>query len=324
MLTIEFSVARMRFALSCLWEAMSAYHVLQGPEGHTVLHLWARAVRPALDAAGLRPGGDSLLAGLIPPGPTYTPDFLTPPPTSLAPDLDAELDVLRATPHEVVRAEIGRLAWDPTPSVRAMAADPDAGLARVAGELRTLWDIAIAPHWRRMRALLEAEVFHRARVLAAEGAVGLLNSLHERVGWEENTLSIAHKWCSDDATLSANGLLLVPTVFVWPAVRTVASPDNPQLAYPPRGVGTLWETPGEAPAALAAVLGKGRARLLVELSSPASTTDLAQRTGMTPGGVSQHLRVLREAGLITPHRLGHSVLNIRTPAADTLLGAAAG
>ncbi|MEV0644908.1 DUF5937 family protein [Phytomonospora sp. NPDC050363] len=324
-LTIEFSagdVARMRFALSCLWEVASAYHVLQGPEGHTVLHPWVRHVRPALDRAGLTPRGDSLLAGLIPPGPTYAPDFLTPPPTSLVPDLDRELTVLRATPHETVRKEIDLLHWGRTPAVEAMHDDPATGLERLAGEIGTLWDIAIAPYWQRMRALLEAEVFHRARLLAEQGAEGLLNSIHERVNWHENTLSVA-KWCAGATTLSANGLLLVPTVFVWPAVRTVPSPVDPQLAYPPRGVATLWETAAKAPAALAAVIGKGRAQLLVELDAPASTSELAKRTGMTAGGVSQHLRVLREAGLITPHRLGHSVLNVRTAAADTLLAATA-
>lgn len=327
MLTIEFSagdVARMRFVLSCLWEAMSSYHVLQGPEGHTVLQPWVRMVRPALTAAGLAPGGGSLLDGLIPPGPTYTPDFLTPPSTTLSPSLDDELAVMLTTPHATVRKEIDRLHWARTPAVQALYDDPAVGLPRLAAELRTYWDIAVAPYWRRMRALLEAEVFHRARLLAEQGAMGLLNGLHDRIGWDENTLSIAHKWCSGDTTLSANGLLLIPTVFVWPAVRTVTSPENPQLAYPPRGVATLWETSSETPAALAAVIGKGRARLLVELGAPASTTDLAQRTGMTPGGVSQHLRVLREAGLITPHRLGHSVLNIRTPVADTLLAATVG
>ncbi|WP_460494936.1 helix-turn-helix domain-containing protein [Dactylosporangium cerinum] len=64
--------------------------------------------------------------------------------------------------------------------------------------------------------------------------------------------------------------------------------------------------------------------MLVELSAPASTTALAARTGLTAGGVSQHLAALRAAGLVTAHRDGRTVLNIRTDVADALLGAPRG
>jgi hypothetical protein len=278
-------------------------------------------VLPRVCAAGLGPGGGSLLSGLIPPGPRYMPDFLTPPSATLSPDLEDELAVLLATAPQTVRAEIDLVDAVRTTAVQELYDDPVTGLARLAAEIRTYWQIALAEHWPRMKTLLEAEVFHRARLLAEEGAAGLLNGLHDRIGWDDKTLSIAHKWCSAGAVLSGSGLLIVPAVFVWPAVRTVASPDNPQLAYPARGVATLWESAAVAPAALAAVIGKGRAQLLVELEAPASTTELARRTGMSAGGVSQHLSALRAAGLITAHRSGHAVLNMRTPAADTLLAA---
>jgi hypothetical protein len=324
-LALEFSagdVARIRFALSCLWEVASSYHVLQGPENHVVQRPWVDRVLPRVRAAGLGPGDGSLLSGLIPPGPRYMPDFLTPPSATLSPVLEDELAVLLATPPQTVRAEID-LVEGGNRAVRELSADPAAGLPRLAAEIRTYWEIALAEHWPRMRALLEAEVFHRARLLAEEGAAGLLNGLHDRIGWDANTLSVAHKWCSGGTVLSGAGLLIIPAVFVWPAVRTVASPDNPQLAYPARGVATLWESPSAAPEALAAVIGKSRAQLLVELEAPASTTELARRTGMSAGGVSQHLSALRAAGLITAHRSGHAVLNMRTPAADTLLAAGA-
>ncbi|NUT33599.1 MAG: winged helix-turn-helix transcriptional regulator [Hamadaea sp.] len=311
----------MRFALSCLWEAASSYHVLQGPEGHVALRPWVDRTLPQVRAAGLGPGGPSILAGLIPPGPRYMPDFLTPPSSTLNPDLEQELAVLTATPPETVRAEIELLEWARTPAVQALYDDPATGLPRLAAELRQYWELALAEHWPRMKALLEAEVFHRARLLAEEGAAGLLNGLHDRIGWEENTLSVLHKMCTGGTVLSGSGLLLIPAVFVWPAVRTVASAENPQLAYPARGVATLWESPSGPPAALAAVIGRTRAQLLVELGAPVSTTELARRTGLSAGGVSQHLSALRAAGLISAHRSGHAVLNLRTPAAETLLAA---
>jgi len=42
---------------------------------------------------------------------------------------------------------------------------------------------------------------------------------------------------------------------------------------------------------------------------------LSRRLGMTPGGVSQHLRVLRDAGLVTAEKRGyyvHCALNVKT------------
>jgi ArsR family transcriptional regulator, arsenate/arsenite/antimonite-responsive transcriptional repressor len=40
---------------------------------------------------------------------------------------------------------------------------------------------------------------------------------------------------------------------------------------------------------------------------PLCVGDLAHRLGLTPGAVSQHLRVLREAGLVTAERRGYFV-----------------
>lgn len=324
MLSLEFStgdVARIRFALSCLWEVASSYHVLQTPENHVVQRPWVDRVLPEVCAAGLGPG--SLLAGLIPPGPRYMPDFLTPPSATLDPVLADEIEVLLATPHDVVRAELDLIEMARTPAVQGLYDDPAAGLPRLASEIRTYWKTALAAYWPRMKALLEAEVFHRARLLAVKGAAGLLNGLHDTIGWQDDTLSIARRMCAGEIPLNGNGLLIVPAVFVWPAVRTVIPAENPQLAYPPPGIATLWESAAAAPESLAAILGRSRARLLVELAVPLSTTGLARRTGMSAGGVSQHLSALRAAGLVTAYRSGHAVLNTRTPAADTLLAAGA-
>ncbi len=58
-----------------------------------------------------------------------------------------------------------------------------------------------------------------------------------------------------------------------------------------------------------------------QLQTYTATTDLAARLGVSAGGVSQHLRVLREAGLVRGHRVGRTVLYRRSPAGDTLVAA---
>ena len=88
-----------------------------------------------------------------------------------------------------------------------------------------------------------------------------------------------------------------------------------------RGIGALWE-PGRAapPAALAALLGPRRASILAALRAPRSTTELARALELSPGSVSQHLGVLRDAGLVSSHRVGRSVLYVRSPVGRQLQG----
>jgi DNA-binding transcriptional ArsR family regulator len=210
------------------------------------------------------------------------------------------------------------------PGLRELYADPETGLRRLAEEIAAYWHRAIAPDWPRIRILLESEVFQRARTLAEDGAAVLLNDLHERVRWEGETLSIASEYCTAPDVPQGDGLVLVPSVFVWPTVLGIHTGERSQLAYPARGVATLWECPAQPPAALGAVIGRGRAELLAHLGTPVSTTDLARRTGMSAGGVSQHLGALRAAGLVSTHRRGRTVLNVRTTLAEALISAANG
>ncbi len=285
------AVARVRFAVSCLWEVVAAVRVLRDPGRHAVHLPWANRVGPLVDT-------DSLLWRLIPREPAYVPDFLTPPPPGLTADLGAELAVLRATTGDEVRG---------------------VDLDRLCADIAEFWRVAVAPDWPAIRLLLDAEVFARARRLAEDGAAGLLNDLHERVRWEGDTLSVSKRYCTAGDVPQGSGLVLIPSVFVWPSVLGVFSGDVPQLAFPARGAATLWEARATDPAPLGALLGRGRAQLLLAAGAPSSTTELARRTGMTPGAVSQHLQVLRAAGLVVAHRRGRTVLTVRTALAEALL-----
>jgi DNA-binding transcriptional ArsR family regulator len=83
------------------------------------------------------------------------------------------------------------------------------------------------------------------------------------------------------------------------------------LRYPARGVATVWEDsalPALETDALRGLLGAPRARLLLKLRSPATTTDLARSLGVSPAVVSQHLAALRRCGLVDRTRSGRAVL----------------
>lgn len=309
------AVSRLRFALSCLWEVVASVRVLREPGAHAVHLPWVTAVRNRLDPDL----ADGLLWRLVPAGRRYLPDFLTPPPQGLTTDLDAELAALCATPPATVRAELDLYGGA---GLTELYDDPVGGLHRLATEIRRYWAVALAPDWPRILVLLEAEVFRQARRQATTGAADLLNDLHEWVHWSDDTLSIAQRHCAAPDVPGGTGLVLVPSVFVWPTVLSVAAGSVPQLAYPARGVATLWEPTGDVSGALGRLLGQGRAALLGALSAPLSTSELARRTGMSVGGVSQQLDTLSATGLVRRTRQGKAVLNSRTALADALLSAA--
>jgi DNA-binding transcriptional ArsR family regulator len=210
------------------------------------------------------------------------------------------------------------------PRSRALYAQPRARLVKVAEEVQHYWDIALAPYWARIRAVLDADVSHRARQAAQHGAAHLLNELHAAVRWSDDTLQLLRRPKNLPQQTAGHGLLLIPSVFTGPGPLTrFTPPDPPQLAYPARGIGALWEQrPTIGTSALTAVLGRTRTLLLTELGSPASTTELARRTGLSPAGVSQNLTALRTAGLVSAHRVGRSVLYARTSVAESVLTAA--
>ena len=72
------------------------------------------------------------------------------------------------------------------------------------------------------------------------------------------------------------------------------------------------------------LLGAPRVRLLAALRSPATTTALARRIGVTPSAVSQHLAVLHRGGLVDKRRSGRAVLYQTTALGLALLGAGSG
>lgn len=312
-------LAHTRFALSPLWEVVASVRVLKNP---TALYRpWADQVRPRLAAAGL---DSQLLADLVPSPPRRIPVFIAPPPTAPIPDLGLELATLRATPPDQILDDLDGPYAPRSARVDALRVDLRTGLDQLVETIEAYWQLALAPYWARMRTLLEGDMLHRARILAEGGAQRLLGDLDPDVRWDSETLYVGLRYFSGTRSLRGRGLLLVPSVFVWPNLFAITAPGwQPTLRYPPRGIATLWERRGgQPPGSLAAVVGRSKALLLMELDTPASTTHLAHRTGMTAGAVSQHLTALRSAGLVSSYRTGRYVLYTRTSTGEALLAAA--
>lgn len=321
MLTLTFTAEdalRTRLAISPLWEVVAAVRAMRDPSRHS-LHLpWVVASRAALSEVDI-----GLLTDLVTRS-ARTPDFVTVPPETPVAELADELDRLREVAPAQVRADLDASGVRHSRAVCALYDEPERGLAELAAAVERFWSAALAPHWTRLRGLLEADVFYRARKIASGGARALFADVHADVRWEAGTVRVTHRPYSHVRAARGRGLVLVPSIFAWPQVFTLtAEPWQPTLFYPARGVGTLWERDDGAANALAGVLGAGRARLLALLDSPATTTELAARTGMTTGGVSQHLAALRAAGLAVGRREGKQVFSARTELGDALVAASA-
>jgi biotin operon repressor len=306
-------LAATRFACSALQETVTSLCVLDDPTGHTMHLPWYR------DVAALAARLDLELVRALVPANGYGPDFVSPPPNSPLPDLNADLERVAATPPNRVRAEIAKLfGRDPPPVVAGLLADPTVGLETVVAQLRRWFDAALASHWPRIRALLQADISYRARCLSAGGAQALFRELHPSVRWHKGgglELAIANE---EPVTLDERGLLLVPSVFAWPGICVVSDPPwQPTLVYPARGTATLWEpTRAPTPEALRRLIGPTRAALLSALQAPHTGIDLARALDVSPSAVSQHITVLRDAGLVTTHREGRHVIARRTELGD--------
>lgn len=206
--------------------------------------------------------------------------------------IEADLAAVRATPPDLARAEIEQaLRIQPVADRRVarLLRSPDA-VSLVADVLERAWVALVAPAWPSVRALLERDVLHRASRLVREGWAGAIAGLDERIRWCEGGIEILGR-PDDRVSLDGEGLLLVPSAHVWPAIMTYLEPPWPRaIVYPARGVAALWSTaPASPPAALARLLGPARAAVLAGLDEPASTTHLVHRLGLPLGTVGDHL-----------------------------------
>ncbi len=316
-----------RFAISPLFELVSALRVLAEFPRRTspALQPWLGRSYGRYQALRDRVDVDAVLA-LQPPG--YGADFLSPPPSGIATTIDDLLHAVRRTPLHQAHAEVAAaLQQQPPVAPRIQAVlTGDRVTEHLADVLDAAWRALLAPEWPLLRAILERDVVHRAGRLVSAGWAGALGDLHADLRWRGGHIESA-RWPDQVARLGGEGLLLVPSVFIWPGLAvTLDPPWPPALVYPARGVAAIWQRPEDSEAAvgLARLLGASRAAVLLALEDPTSTTQLVGVLQQSLGGVGDHLAALHRAGLVSRARSGRSVLYRRTPVGDAVVAAAAG
>jgi len=292
-------LADTRFAISPIQELVCGLWALRDPGRYPLHRPWRQAALAALDPADLE-----LLLALVGKD-RGLPDFLTPRPATYAPSFAEQLATVRRVPARLVQRDIvATHAPGPVPAILRAASLDD-----LADLLQRSWDRTMAADWPRMRLVMEADTTYRARQLAVGGARLLFADIHPNVSWADGVLRITKMIGRHRVAAAGRGLLLLPSIFAYKAIPPMSRHEQPWLAYPARGIASLWSsTPAPGPEVLAALLGPPKARLLELLAEPRPTIDLAARLRVTPGAVSQHLKLLHAAGLVTRTRAGRHVL----------------
>lgn len=287
-------LAQVRFAIDPLWECVASVRVLDRPGRHAVHWPWVRETADAVRDLDLAPLRALLGAGPCPP------HVLAPPPDAPSPTFAEQLERLRATPE----------------------------VAPLAALVAAYWARALAPHWARFEAVLEGDILWRARLLALDGAAGLLRDLHPQVCWRDDaTVRVDAGTAEREVRPAGRGLLLVPSIFAWPDVSLATDPAwRPTLRFAARGIAELWLQDGAPPtldaaAALGELIGQTRAALLLRLQAPMTTGEVARRAGLTAGAASQHLTALAAAGLLQRTRVGRRVYYQRSGRGERVLAA---
>jgi DNA-binding transcriptional ArsR family regulator len=316
-------LSRVRFSFSPLWETVASFRVLLDPGRHA-LHLpWVEQTREKLGELDLAP----LYALVRPDG--YIPDFLAPPPSTPLPAFEDEMARLSKTPAATVVREVEYLKAsgdgvrpDRERLLGSYLADPTTSLGRLAESLLRYHEVAVAPHWPRLRVLLEGDVLKRAQALAFGGPEALFDDLHPTVRYRDGLLEVEKPFQIEGVTPGGRGVLLVPCAFAWPRLYAIVeAPWQPSLVYAPKGAAKLWvSSPSHVEDALVAALGIGRASVLKGLAIPRTTTELARQLGVSSGTTSEHLARLRRAGLVEPHRSGRSVFYRLSREGEQLIG----
>ncbi|MEV0320257.1 ArsR/SmtB family transcription factor [Streptomyces sp. NPDC050658] len=321
MLRVHFTsedLARVRVAAGPdhLWEISNSVQTLQRRDGAREFGEWRRWARPRLSESC------RLLSPLLPPH-GNSPDFLTPAHGDRD-TLQAAVDTLVRTPRRRLRADLALVAasrrlprW-----TESLAVGDGAALRRLGHALHTYHLEALAPFWRRIHAQVDADRMRRLHSLLGGGTEGLLAGLGPQLRWKPPVLEVDYP-VDQELHLDGRGLTLQPSFFCWPTPVTLADGELPPVLVYPIDHATGWTHPAPADRpgddALGALIGHTRAAVLAAVRTGSSTVELARLLSVTHPAISQHMKVLRAAGLVTTVRRGGRSFHVATAEGRALL-----
>jgi DNA-binding transcriptional ArsR family regulator len=234
-------------------------------------------------------------------------DFLAPRQVTGVTDLASRLAEIRATPPEQAAADVSAVfAGGCPPAVADWLDEPDRQLARLVDALRSFVDAVVVPLYPGLEQRLRREAMSYAQALVTDGAGPLLLDLHPRISHRDGRLRACHPVPTD---VTPAGLVLCP-MSCGPRTTFSAVGEATVLAF---ATGDLAVTGRVRPShlrvtdPLASLVGASRAAILRALTTPATTTDLANLLRLSPSTVSHHLDALRGSDIVASTRSAQRV-----------------
>ncbi|MBO2453810.1 helix-turn-helix transcriptional regulator [Actinomadura barringtoniae] len=328
MLRVHFSpedLARVRMAPGPdhLWEISNSIQTLQRRDGGHAFGDWRRWAQARLPSSCRQ-----LLSPLLPPT-GYSPDFLTPH-CGDGSTLQAAVEALVSTPSPRLHNELARVATSRRlPYWVDDLAGGDADAREQLGQaVRDYHLKTLAPFWHRIHAHIDADRIVRLHSLLDGGVDGLLSGLGPQFRWRPPVLEATYP-VDQELWLKGRGLVLQPSFFCWPTPVTLADGDLPPILVYPIEHAEDWTRPksgrhpiDEDSGPLGPLLGHTRAAVLRAARTGGTTGELARLLAVTHPAISQHVKVLRAAGLVTTVRSAGRSLHVATAQGLALLRSA--
>ena len=330
--------AGVTFGISALAELGAALHVLAEPDHHGSLAAWSERARATMppSLAEQYPGFSFLWR-------SYRANFLFVNSACREEDFSAGLAELDALPIERFVAEaVQPLRGGGKPGeaqgvldspalrrrvlsyarargvavtrvVERLLEEPETVRCQLRRFLEDCWESFFEREWERIRPTLLAEVQARTDTVRLRGPFAAFEGLAPGVEVNpDEGLVVLDKLHDAEINVALTGLHLVPSAFAWPHVVVQDEPAwRVAVQYPLPGRRRAQRSPSlkVVQQRLEALADPVRLRLCRSIAREArSTKELADVHGMSPPAVSRHLKILRDAGLVTTRRHGQFVL----------------
>ncbi len=200
-----------------------------------------------------------------------------------------------------------------------LISDPEQVRHRLVTMLESFWSHVFANQWASIEPALAEDIASRAKMLQEMDLYDFFRRLLPgcRTVRSERLLVFQRVFEASVDLDDHDQLLLVPSFFTWARTRIECDPPwTPGFVYPAGNLeGVLTALPSDTlMQVLQAVANETRLHILrLCAEAPRSTQELAKLLGQAEGGVSRHIRLLQEAGLVAPQRQSYYVLYRAVP-----------
>lgn len=321
---------------SPLAELMACLHVLAEPDHHPEARNWAERISAQIPDA-LRPE----LFRFAPLWARYRFRLFYPLTKQLDLTIDEELDGLadvddewflpltangirgrdagRGTAHDVLTdrswvADCERRSFTRGDLAYSLVADPRGFREHLVEILRACRDAFFTEEWEKSRPRLASTATQLNSALHTGELIPIVESLSKIASSRGSQSTVFFdKLQSVSRTVDRSGLLLIPSLRGWPHLMVKADPQLPVVIHflaQEQSATSKSQSQQDIRMRLLVLAEPGRWELCRHLIGESiTTTELSVRTGLSAPAVSRHLRVMREAGLISSQRDGRQVFH---------------